>query len=79
MSFLPFTEKENKENSNGIKCVLVGDGAVGKTNLICSYVENRFISEHIPTASDMYNCNSINDVNLYKYIIILHAFVPTYS
>lgn len=39
-----------------IKCVVVGDGAVGKTNLICSYLENRFVGEHIPTASDMFNC-----------------------
>lgn len=38
-----------------IKCVLVGDGAVGKTNLILSYLENRFNPEHIPTASDIYN------------------------
>ncbi|XP_032594238.1 myosin-G heavy chain [Drosophila grimshawi] len=38
-----------------IKCVLVGDGAVGKTNLILSYLENRFNPEHVPTASDIYN------------------------
>ncbi|XP_016988588.1 uncharacterized protein LOC108051121 [Drosophila rhopaloa] len=43
-----------------IKCVLVGDGAVGKTNLILSYLENRFNPEHIPTASDIYNA----DVNV---------------
>ena len=38
-----------------IKCVLVGDGSVGKTNLILTYLENRFVQEHIPTASDIYN------------------------
>lgn len=56
-------DKENRENnSQGIKCVLVGDGAVGKTNLICSYLENRFSREHIPTASDMYNFEvKVND------------------
>lgn len=38
-----------------MKCVVVGDAAVGKTNLIISYLENRFLQEHIPTASDIYN------------------------
>lgn len=38
-----------------VKCVIVGDAAVGKTNLIISYLENRFVQEHIPTASDIYN------------------------
>uniref|UniRef100_A0A1B0DAP1 Uncharacterized protein n=1 Tax=Phlebotomus papatasi TaxID=29031 RepID=A0A1B0DAP1_PHLPP len=45
----------NKDAVPSIKCVVVGDGAVGKTNLIVSYLENRFVPEHIPTASDIYN------------------------
>ncbi|XP_059616790.1 rho-related GTP-binding protein RhoJ-like [Phlebotomus argentipes] len=45
----------NKDAVPSIKCVVVGDGAVGKTNLIVSYLENRFVAEHIPTASDIYN------------------------
>lgn len=54
--------KENKENRPVIKCVAVGDGTVGKTNLIVSYLENRFIMEHIPTASDIYNAEvMVND------------------
>uniref|UniRef100_W8BC92 Rho-related GTP-binding protein RhoU n=2 Tax=Ceratitis capitata TaxID=7213 RepID=W8BC92_CERCA len=40
-----------------IKCVLVGDGAVGKTNLILSYLKNRFNTEHVPTASDIYRAD----------------------
>ncbi|XP_058055980.1 uncharacterized protein LOC131207385 [Anopheles bellator] len=38
-----------------VKCVLVGDGAVGKTNLIVSYIQDRFIHEYVPTAFDKYN------------------------
>lgn len=45
-----------KKHAEEIKCVLVGDGMVGKTNLIMSYLENRFTTEHVPTASDIYNC-----------------------
>lgn len=45
-----------------IKCVLVGDGAVGKTNLILTYLKNRFNTEHVPTASDIYNADVfVND------------------
>ncbi|XP_017073773.1 uncharacterized protein LOC108109686 [Drosophila eugracilis] len=53
-------KKDVTPTQPSIKCVLVGDGAVGKTNLILSYLENRFNPEHIPTASDIYNA----DVNV---------------
>ncbi|XP_055587438.1 uncharacterized protein LOC129739913 [Uranotaenia lowii] len=38
-----------------VKCVLVGDGKVGKTNLIVSYIQDRFIPDYVPTAFDKYN------------------------
>lgn len=50
---LPFPADKRKEPS--VKCVVVGDAAVGKTSLIQSYLENRFNHEHVPTASDIYN------------------------
>lgn len=51
----PKVEKAKKEKINKIKCVLVGDKAVGKTSLAVSYSNDSFPSEYIPTAYDIYN------------------------
>lgn len=46
---------QSTQSSNKIKCVFIGDGAVGKTSLIISYTTNGYPNEYVPTAMDTYH------------------------
>ncbi len=52
-----------------IKCVLVGDGAVGKTSLVVSYTTNGYPHEYVPTAFDTYTGTTVDDMlNIFSYL-----------
>lgn len=47
--------RQDNRSAKRIKCVLIGDGAIGKTSLIVSYTTNGYPTEYVPTAFDKYS------------------------
>ena len=59
---------------NTIKCVVVGDGAVGKTCLLNTYARNTFPETYEPTVSELYTKYLLNHTYYQNWLNLKNIF-----
>ncbi|VDM81313.1 unnamed protein product [Strongylus vulgaris] len=70
---------DSAEPVRTLKCVLVGDAAVGKTSLIVSYTTNGYPQQYVPTAFDNYSGTLLKNLCMFLLGLLHSAQTPFLS
>lgn len=66
-----------KLKKDEIKCVIVGDGGVGKTSMLMSYTTGGIMTDYIPTCFDCYTGIILVEQSKKDTEFILNAYTCT--
>eukprot|EP00127_Corallochytrium_limacisporum_P006515 Clim_evm46s229 gene=Clim_evmTU46s229 len=66
-------------DQSAYKCYVLGDGAVGKTSALLSYVQRRFPTAYVPTVLDNYSTDVLIDGDIQRFLICDTAGQDEYS
>lgn len=70
---------EKDKTFKSVKCVVVGDGAVGKTSMLLSYTTRGYMSDYIPTIFDSFPVTMACEDETFKVTLVDTAGQETYD
>lgn len=63
----PIPAQPGQAHERLLKCILLGDGAVGKTSLVVSYTTNGYPTKYVPTAFDDFSGKQYKKYRYFRF------------
>lgn len=71
----PLPARPGQAQERLLKCILLGDGAVGKTSLVVSYTTNGYPTKYVPTAFDDFSGKRNKNIYFFLFLPPFYSFL----